>query len=149
MNLRRRRIRTVDSTLCAAAFFCLAGGVSAQAAASEVDANGRNPYSDRVGATPLPVVQSDLQVAVVPARAPRISPQRTAVIEANEAARRLKQARLTRDKGAEPLPAERMRGAGADAVNYRYWRRQERLRHEVEQALRRSNSTNHALQARR
>ncbi len=75
--------------------------------------------------------------------------RQTAVIEANEAARRLKQARLTRNRGAEPLPAERVRSAGADAVNHRYWRRQEKLRLEVEQALRRSNETNHVLQARR
>lgn len=71
------------------------------------------------------------------------------MVEANEAERRLKQARLARERGAEPLSTERVRGAGARAVNHRYWQRQEKLRLEVEFALRRSNETRRSLHASR
>ena len=98
----------VDSTLCAVALFCVAGSVSAQAVHSRIDADGRTTYSDRADATPSPRAAAPaLEAADAPARRPRISVRQTAVIEANEAARRLKQARLTRNRGAEPLPAER------------------------------------------
>ena len=53
--------------------------------------------------------------------------------------RRLKQAQLQRQLGAEPLPGEFTRNAGKLTVNYRYWRRQEKLRQLVERAQHRSN----------
>ena len=71
------------------------------------------------------------------------------MIEANEAARRLGLARLARERGAKPLSGELAGGTDASAVNHRYWRRQEKLRHEVEQALRRSNETHRSLHASR
>jgi len=88
-------------------------------------------------------------VANAPARNSAISSRRAAIVEANEAARRLGQARLARERGAKPLSGEQARGTDASAVNHRYWRRQEKLRHEVEQALRRSNETRQSLHASR
>ncbi len=68
-------------------------------------------------------------------------PQRGANVEANEAARRLKQALQERNLGAEPRPGELSKGAGARAPNYRYWLRQERNRLVLELAQRRSRET--------
>ena len=76
-----------------------------------------------------------------------MSPRRAALVEANEAERRLAQARLKRERGAAPLPGEQARGEGY--VNDRYWRRQEKLRLEVEQALRRFNETRRSVYASR
>jgi len=70
-----------------------------------------------------------------------MSARRAATIDASEATRRLGQARLEREQGVAPLSGERTRGAGASALNHRYWRRQEKLRLAVEQAQRRSNET--------
>ncbi len=88
-------------------------------------------------------------VAQAPARNSTVSSRRATVVEANEAARRLGQARLARERGARPLSGEQARGTDASAVNHRYWRRQEKLRHDVEQALRRSNETRESLRASR
>jgi len=147
----RRRVRNVVSTFCAAALLCAAAGVSAQAIHKQVAADGHATFSDRADATPsLPAAAppaSDAENA--PARTRIISTRRGAAIDANEAARRLKQARLTREQGAQPRRAEWARGSDAGTVNHRYWRRQEKLRLEVEYALRRSNETHRSLQASR
>jgi hypothetical protein len=87
------------------------------------------------------VTVSALDVASALASYSAISSQRAAVIDTNEAARRLGQAQLKRKQGAQPLPGEQAQGTGASVVNHRYWRRQETLRHVVEQAQRRSNET--------
>jgi hypothetical protein len=64
-----------------------------------------------------------------------IGSRRGALVNAAEAERRLAQAQLRRQRGLEPLAGESSGGN----VNYRYWKRQEKLRHEVEQAQRRLN----------
>jgi len=64
-----------------------------------------------------------------PARA--VAPRRGGRVDVKEAARRLKQARLDRSLGAQPGPGELTRDGGAGAGNYRYWRRQERLRVQI------------------
>jgi hypothetical protein len=61
----------------------------------------------------------------------------------------LKQARLDRSLGAQPGPGELTKGSAPHAVNYRYWRRQEKLRLAVEQALRRSQETQRVQVAQR
>ena len=71
------------------------------------------------------------------------------MVDASEAARRLGQARLEREQGAQALPGEQARGTIDGAVNHRYWQRQEKLRRVVERALRRSNETHHSKRVRR
>jgi len=71
------------------------------------------------------------------------------MVDASEAARRLGQARLEREQGAQALTGEQARGTNAGAVNHRYWLRQEKLRRMVEQALRRSNETHPSKRVRR
>jgi len=112
-----------QSTLLAAVLVCTAACVSAQTIYKEVDGEGRTTFSDR------------------PPVKPAVIPRRAGKVDVNEAARRLKQARLERKLGAEPMPGELSRGSGVPTVNYRYWRRQEKLRIVAEQALRRSQET--------
>lgn len=119
------------SSICAAALLWAATCVSAQTLYKVMDDEGRATFTD------LP-----------PAR-PALAPRRGANVEVNEAARRLKQAQLQRRLGAEPGPGELTQGAGARTVNYRYWRRQEKLRQVVEQAQHRSNEMQQTQLARR
>jgi hypothetical protein len=119
----RQRIRIIASSACAAAVLCAAAGVSAQTLYKQVDDEGRSTFSDRLAAKPA------------------IAPRPGAKIEANEAARRLKQAQLEREHGVAPRSGELTQGTGQRTVNYRYWRRQEKLRIVVEQAQRRSRET--------
>jgi Domain of unknown function (DUF4124) len=115
-------VRT-HSILFAALLVCSAVDAPAQSIYKQVDDEGHSTFTD--------------QPPVKPAAAPR----RGGKVDTNEAARRLKQARLERKLGAEPRPGELARNSGAPTVNYRYWKRQEKLRIAVEQALRRSNET--------
>jgi hypothetical protein len=119
------RIRTVASGICAAALLC-ASYVDAQTVYKQVDDEGHSVFSDR------PPAKSAL--APTTRRGAR-------QIEANEAARRLKQAQLERKRGTDPQAGELTPGTGKGTVNYRYWRRQEKLRQVVEQAQRRANET--------
>jgi hypothetical protein len=121
----RHRIRIIASSICAAALL-FASNVPAQTVYKQVDDDGRAVFSDR------PPAKS----ALAPS-ARRGARQ----IEANEAARRLKQAQLERKRGIDPQPGELTPGTGKSTVNYRYWRRQEKLRQVVEQAQRRANET--------
>ena len=111
------------SLLLAAVLACTAACATAQTIYKAVDDEGRTTFSDR------------------PPVKPAAAPRRGAKVDVNEAARRLRQARLERKLGAEPLPGELTQGTGAPAPNYRYWRRQEKLRIVAEQALRRSQET--------
>jgi len=119
----RNHLGTIAASACAVALLCAAAGVSAQSVYKEIDDEGRVTFSDRPPAKPVAI------------------PRRSGKVDVNEAARRLKQARLERKLGAEPGPGELIPGTGARAGNYRYWRRQEKLRLVVEQALRRSQET--------
>ncbi len=116
-------IRAIASGACAAALLCAAAGVSAQSVFKHLDDEGRVTFSDQPPARPATL------------------PRRSGRVDVNEAARRLKQARLERSLGAQPGPGELNQGGGAPSVNQRYWRRQEKLRLVVEQALRRSQET--------
>ena len=74
-----------------------------------------------------------------PVRRLRIPSQRAAAINVMEAERRLSQAQLKRQQGQEPLPAELNPETGQPTL--RYWKRQEKLRRDVEVAQRRVIAT--------
>ncbi len=129
---------------------CAASGVSAQSIYRQVDAEGRITYTDRPDMTPLARTATDLALDVANALASNspISSRPAAIIDANEAARRLEQAELERKRGAEALPGEQARGTDATVVNQqRYRRRQEELRRVVEQAQRRASETSRLVRA--
>jgi hypothetical protein len=111
------------SLLFAALLACSAVDAAAQTVYKDVDDEGRTSFSDQ------------------PPPRPAVRPRRGGKVDVNEAARRLKQARLERKQGAEPRAGEFTQGPGAPKANYRYWQRQEKLRLVVERALRRSNET--------
>lgn len=132
----------MKTTLFAAALFFLATGVSAQSVYTKVSSAGHVTFSDRADVDPLP------EAATAPedteksqARRPYISPRLAANVNASEAERRLAQAERKRRQGVEPQPGERTQGSGKGVLNYRYWRRQEKLRLLVEQAQHRLNAT--------
>lgn len=146
--------------VCAGALLCAATVVSAQAIYKQVDPDGRVVYTDRPDTTlpggaelvsPAPAAAPAVETppAKAPVRRSQISPKRAAAIDAQEAERRLNQARLSRDQGATPQPGERSHGVAPSAVNDRYWRRQEQLRREVEASLRRVQETHQVLLAQR
>jgi hypothetical protein len=114
------RIRFI---LFAVALACVTSGVSAQSIYKQVDDTGHVMFGD----------QPPARLAVTPRRGGRV--------EVNEAARRLEQAQLARKLGAQPAPGELSNTPGVRTANYRYWRRQERLRLAVELAQRRSRET--------
>lgn len=124
MNIRRRLALVVARRLlCASALTCAAAGASAQTV-------------------------SALDVSRALASSSVISSRQAFAVDANEAARRLKQAKLRREQGARPGPGEQAKRTEPGLVNHRYWRRQEKLRHLVEQALQRSNETHPPHKAR-
>jgi hypothetical protein len=111
----------------------------------QVDDTGHVTYTDRPDLTPSPsplprmTVVSALDVARALAANMPISSRGAAMVDASEAARRLRRAQRERELGAEPLPGEQAPGVDVHAVNDRYRQRQERLRRAVEQAQRRSS----------
>jgi hypothetical protein len=128
-----------------------AAGVSAQTIYKQVDAAGRITFTDRPDTTPTPgaatVPVSDVADAL--ARNAAISSRRGAMIDANEATRRLEQAQAERKHGADRQPGGQPHGIDASMADDRYWRRQEQLQRAVEQAERRSSETGRALRAHR
>ena len=113
-----------QSIFFAALLACTSAVASAQTIYKTVDEEGRATFSDRA-----------------PAARPAAIPRRIGTVDVNEAARRLRQARLERTLGAEPGPGELIGNPGARTGSDRYWKRQEKLRIDVERALRRSNET--------
>ena len=122
MHHARMAIRTIP-IIFATLLACSAADASAQSVYKEVDDEGRSTFTDRP-----------------PAR-PATAPRRGGKVDMKEAARRLEQTRLERRLGAQPRPGELNQGPGEPTANHRYWRRQEKLRLAVEQALRRSQET--------
>jgi hypothetical protein len=124
----------------AAALLCAAPAASAQLAVyKSIDPEGRITYTDRHE----PAFKlADSTEPEAPAAEPkrRALPSRgSAVVNANEAKRRLAQAERKRKLGKEPLAGESIQGPDGTLVSYRYWQRQEKLRIEVELAQRRAN----------
>lgn len=145
-------IRKIASGICAAALACAAAGASAQAVFKQVDLAGRITYTDQPESTASAQTaeSAEPEVTKAPRRIANISPRRvTMVVDANEAARRLAWAQQQRKQGLQPLPGEQTRAEGTIALNYRYWRRQEKLRVLVEQAQRRLNETSRVQLAQR
>jgi len=138
----RRHPRASMPAILVAAILCTAPGASAQEMHKLVDATGHVMFTDRPSETP------ELQPAPTPSatRLPKriagtSSPRAAAIVDAKEAARRLRQAQLVRDQGMEPLPGERAQHVKTGVVSERYLRRQEKLQLLVEQAQRRANET--------
>ena len=124
------RIRNVAWKICAMALLGVAPGVAAQLVYKEFDAAGRVMYGDRPDPAALSspaAVKPALDVVSALAASTAMSSRAAALIDANEAARRLKQAEQEREQGAERLPDEQVRGANAIVMSQRYWRRQDEL----------------------
>jgi len=124
----------MKTTLFAAVLLLAAAGASAQAVNTKVDVDGQRADSERPNATP-PAAEAPPP----PVRRLRIPSQRAAAINVMEAERRLAQAQQQRQQGQEPLPGELNPDTGQP--NLRYWKRQEKLRQDVEVAQRRVIAT--------
>jgi len=111
----------------------------------QVDLAGNTVYTDRLEVPPSEPKDSaaDSKPQDRPARA--APSRRHSLVNASEAQRRLAQAQLKRKQGKAPLPGERAQETGE--LTYAYWRRQEKLRIEVEQAQRRANAVQQPLLA--
>src|SRR5688572_2408454 len=127
----------------AAAFVLAASGASAQLAVYKAAGPaGQTTPTDGSDASVQPLEATADPENPAPQVKRRALPSRnSAMVNANEAKRRLAQAELKRSLGTEPLPGETTRGPDGVAVNSRYWERQIKLRIEVESALRRVNAT--------
>ena len=146
------QIRKIASAICAAALACATTGVPAQAVFKQVDIAGHITYTDQpeTTASAQTAENPESEATKAPRRIANISPRRvTVLVDANEAARRLAWAQQQRRQGVQPLPGEQTQASGASTLNYRYWRRQEKLRILVEQAQRRLNETSKVQLAQR
>ncbi len=138
----RRCARRIKQAILAATFLCAATGACAQEVYKMVDAGGHVVFTDQPGLTPELQPAPEADASRVPKRIAGISsPRAAALVDAKEAARRLRQAQMTRSEGIEPLPGEKAQHARDGVVSERYLRRQEKLRLLVEQAQRRANET--------
>jgi hypothetical protein len=134
----------------AAAFLLAASGASAQLAVYKAaDPLGQTSHSDTSDASTKPLEASADSESPAPQVKRRALPSRnSAMVNANEARRRLAQAELKRSRGKSPLPGETTRGPDGVAVNDRYWQRQVKLRIEADEAQRRVNATQKTALAR-
>jgi hypothetical protein len=146
MNSRRRRVRETVWRICAGALLCAAAGASAQTVYKQVDAAGRITFTDRPDTTPSrspsPPTASvvALDVAKALASDTAMTSLYAATIDFNEAARRLRRARQSRQEGVERRPGEWTDSAGTTA-DQRYQRRQQKLEREVVAAELRAHET--------
>jgi hypothetical protein len=128
----------VKTRFVAAALLLFAVSAPAQTIYSKVDPDGHSTFSD------LPITAAESEPESVVPRTPvgimRNGSRRAAVVNANEAERRLAHAQLQRRLGIAPLAGDRVQGS-ATRMNYHYWRRQEKLRLDVERAQQRVNAT--------
>ena len=140
----------MKSILLAAALALCAASASAQTVFLSVNPDGHKTYSDRPDATVEPAAEAAPESdAPKPAGRRSLVPARlSASVNALEAERRLAQAQRKRSQGMAPLPGESVQGPDGIVVNARYWRRQEKLRIEVEQAQRRLNHVQRPVMAR-
>jgi len=130
----------------AVAMLCLPHSVMAQTPTEppthpivrEVDAQGRVSYSNVPRASAVSSSAEPLQTEPAPKR---ITGPSKAQVDAQEASRRLAETQGARERGVAPLGKERQPGAGPEAVNEAYWKRQEKLWRAVERAERRVEAT--------
>jgi hypothetical protein len=142
--------RHITAKICAAAILCSGGGVLAQTIYKQIDATRRTILTDRPTAdgivVPHVTFSSQQRGSLSP---PRIETSTrsdvakalfsnsamtsiyAATVDFNEAARRLRQARQSRQEGMELWPGERADSPGARAMNKRYQRRQQKLEREI------------------
>jgi hypothetical protein len=125
----------MKTTLLAAVLLLAAAGATAQAVNTKVDLEGHPSVSDRAETT----TTKEADAPAPPVRRLRIPSQRAAAINVKEAERRLALAQHKRQEGLEPLPGELNPETGQP--NFRYWKRQEKLRQDVEVAQRRVIAT--------
>ena len=133
--------------ICVMVLLLASAGSSAQMVHKEIDATGRVTYTDQPATTPswhFATVPA-LDVADALAGNFAIASRLAALVDADEAARRLRQTLLERKLGVDRLPGELARGAGASAANQRYRLRQQGLQLQVEQALQRARQTSKSL----
>lgn len=140
----------MKSTLLAAALALAATAAPAQTIFTAVGPDGHKSFSDRPDAMLESVQEAAAAIAArrAPAGTMAKGSRGAALVNSNEAQRRLAQAKLKRKQRWQPLPGESVKVPGGIVVNARYWTRQEKLRIEVEQAQRRSNETQRLLVAR-
>jgi hypothetical protein len=150
MNSRRHQVRKGVRGICAAMLLCAAAGVPAEPVYKQLDAAGRITISTRPDPTFLPptaVVPAQDVVSALASATP-MSTRHAAIVDANEATRRLAQAKREQQQGVEPLPGEEAHITDENGVNPKYQRRQDKLRRTVEQAQRRSSQADRKLHAR-
>ena len=160
-NARARLFRKrLTSSICAAAILCGGEAALAQTIYKQIDATGRTVFTDRPTAdgtgVPYATFSSQQRASLSPARVATgtrsdvakallsnsaMNSLYAATIDFNEATRRLRQARQSRQEGIEPGPGERADSAGTSAMDKRYQRRQQRFEREVVAAERRSHQT--------
>jgi len=139
----------VMSKMCAAAIaiVCCGASVSAQTIYRQIDAAGRTTYTDRPAADSVvttspyqergPLLRpriangtrSDVAKALLSRSA--MTSMYAATVDFNEATRRSRQARQSRQEGIDSFLGERTDSAGASAMSARYQKRQRRLEREV------------------
>ncbi len=137
----RRRTSSIARAILAATLLWAGAFASAQSVYRVVAADGHITYTDQPAVASPPQVGASQAMSVANALAGNtvISSRFAAAVDAKEAARRLKQAQLKRSQAERLLPGEHFLNPGESAQHNRYWRRQERLRVEVEHARRRFN----------
>jgi hypothetical protein len=141
MNSHRNLAGIVVRALCAAALLCVAASAPAQSIYRQMDENGHVTLSDRPIADAEPAA-AEAAAGAAPAPPKSALPSRnSAGVNLKEAQRRLEQAQLKRRQGLRPMTGEQTQETGKVALTQRYWRRQEKLRLQVEQAQRRANET--------
>lgn len=147
----RRRVRNSVWRICAAAILCAAAGVSAQTIYKQVGPGGSITYTDRPDATPSPQPETvpALDVANALAGKTAMSSRGAALIDANEAARRLRQTQLEHAQDAKRLPGAQADGTDASAASDRHRRRLEERRRAIERAQIRLHEARRSLHARR
>ena len=151
--------RYMLARICAAALVCSGGEVLAQTIYKQIDGAGRTTFSDRPAASSVSPYETSRRQEGSPLSPPRIgngnrsdganalasnsamSSIYAATIDFNEATRRLRQARDTRQDGMEPRGGEWRDSAVTSAMAERYQRRQQRLERAVVTAERRAHET--------
>ena len=129
----------MKTTLLAAVLLLAAAGASAQAINTKVDLEGHPSNGARAESTTT--IEADAPTP--PVRHLGVARQRSVAINVTEAERRLAQAQLKRQQGLQPLPGELNPETGQPS--FRYWKRQEKLRQDVEVAQRRVLATRSKL----
>jgi hypothetical protein len=129
---------SVKAARLAVALMLAAASASAQQIHTEASLDGQKSFSDQPD--PAPEAAPATGARRTPAGTMAKGSKGAALVNSNEAQRRLAQVQRKRQQALAPLPNEKVQGSRTQ-VDHRYWMRQEKMRREVEQAQRRSNET--------